>query len=277
VDSLNLGAAGRGGWAERVPLDGEPIPLRLDIQELDQLDPPLLLRLAALLDRHQDSGCRLDVQMPRSVATRRQLALMQVDCDSELLGPPEATEVSDPPGFLPVVRFSVPEEVDSLAVGLQEMLNEHFAGALRPFAQPLFVALSELCENATTHGENPLGAFVAANRDSGGRCILAIGDLGVGIPAHIRRALPGAGDDGSAIDQAMRTGVSGAGSDRGGGYSGLFAAIEESKAPIARLRVWSAAGRMTATFRHGRLIHKEGRRVPHHTDGTWVSLELLPA
>jgi len=276
VDLLDLGTGARGGWAERIPLDGRSAPLRLDMHRVDQVDPPMLVRLAALIDRHAVNGGEFEVRLPQSTAIRRQLESMRVDSGSEILGISESSGSSTPVGVLPVTRFSAPAQVDLLASGLNGMLNEHFSGPLRPFAQPLFVALSELCDNATTHGKSPLGAYVAATRDARGRCSLAVGDLGVGIPAHLRRALPKAGDDGRALERAMSSGISGAGTDRGGGYTGLFAAIEKSKAPTARLRVWSASGRMTATLKHGRLVHKEARVVSRHTDGTWISLELFP-
>ena len=97
----------------------------------------------------------------------------------------------------------------------------------------------------------------------------------MGIPAHIRRAHPDAGDDGSAIVEALRPGISGAGPDRGGGYSGLFSAIEKSEVPAARLRIWSSEGRLTATLRHGRFVYKKGRSIRRQTSGTWINLELL--
>jgi len=277
VDAIDLSATAANGWGEQIALDGAPDPLELDLSGLTHHDPLLNLRLAALLDRYEASGCRIEVRTPRSLAVQLQLALMQIDCRSKLLGLPISAEVSGPPNFLPVVRLSVPDQVDRLAEGLQGMLNEHFTGNLRPLAQPLFVAVSELCDNATTHGGNPLGAFVAARRDAAGCCVLAIGDLGIGIPTHIRHALPDPLDDGNAIEQAMRPGVSGAGPERGGGYPGLFAAIQESEAASARLRVWSASGRTAATFRGGSLVHQAGWSGCPHTDGTWVSLELLPA
>jgi hypothetical protein len=276
MNSLTFGSGPNMGWAEDVPLAGEPTPTSLDLSGLAEAEPLRLLRLAALLDRHQASDCPLSVEPLRDPVIRRRLTLMQVDCETRLLGLADssATHPEDR-GLLPVCRFSTANQVDDLAGRLQLMLNEHFKGVLEPLAQPLFVALSELCENATTHGSNPLGAYVGAQRDHRKRCLLAIGDLGIGIPAHIRRAHPAAGDDGSAIDKALRPGISGAGPDRGVGYSGLFSAIEESKVPAARLRIWSAEGRLTATLRRGRFVYRKGRSISRQTDGTWVSLELL--
>lgn len=49
--------------------------------------------------------------------------------------------------------------------------------------------MGELCDNARVHGRNDLGVYVAADRVERPRRSfrLAIADLGIGIPEHIRR------------------------------------------------------------------------------------------
>jgi hypothetical protein len=67
--------------------------------------------------------------------------------------------------------------------------------------------------NALDHGRNPIGAWVAARRITEPRrqVSIAISDLGMGIPEHIRQRYPEWSDDGYAIAQATEEGITGTG------------------------------------------------------------------
>lgn len=90
------------------------------------------------------------------------------------------------------------------------------------------MAVSELCGNALQHGrallphEHDLGAYMAADRVEGDtrQFRLAIADLGIGIPEHIRSRHPEWHDDTAAITRALDRGVTGTDDPyRGNGFA----------------------------------------------------------
>jgi hypothetical protein len=140
------------------------------------------------------------------------------------------------------------------------------------------MAIGELCDNAVSHGRSEHGVYVAAQRYQSTRCVLAIGDLGMGIPEHLRRQHPQLIDDGDAIAEATKQGVTGvAGAEaqhRGNGYYHLVDEMQTTQIPIGLLRIWSGSGRFSLAMADGRQTMRRGRSTDEPTRGTWVRLEL---
>ncbi len=135
---------------------------------------------------------------------------------------------------------------------------------------------SEMCDNATSHGRSLVtGAYVAAQRYANQRCVLAIGDLGVGIPDHIRQARPELKADDDAIREATLEGVTATGSPhRGIGYQWVIDGMKETEVPLGELRVWSGKGRFRVEVQRGVQTRRRAWPIGESTAGTWVRLGL---
>lgn len=91
---------------------------------------------------------------------------------------------------LPITQISKPTEIDALADPLLDVVTAH-TGSVAALGPAFHMAVSELCGNAVEHGRNRTGAFLAAQRyEEPRRLSLAIADLGVGIPEHVRQQFP---------------------------------------------------------------------------------------
>lgn len=139
------------------------------------------------------------------------------------------------------------------------------------------MAVSELCGNAIDHGENALGAYIAVRRVKEPRkqVSIAISDLGVGIPEHIRQRYPEWSDDGWAIAYATEERVSGTGDPhRGFGFSAVFEAALTSSLSSARMDILSANGFCrTQSVQEDRKT--EALPATRYRRGTWITYDLV--
>src|SRR5439155_16664799 len=119
-----------------------------------------------------------------------------------------------------------PMTVDGLVNRLGRMITEHFAGVV---AGPVFRGVGELIDNAVSHGDSQIGAFVAAQSYTGaisGRpgFEFAVCDTGMGVLDHLRgnpkyALVP---DAPTALAYAIRPGVTGTSEPRGYGVADLL-------------------------------------------------------
>lgn len=104
---------------------------------------------------------------------------------------------------------------------------------------------------------------------------VAIADLGIGIPEHLRQRYPEWADDGFAIAHAMEPQITGTGDPhRGNGYAETFEAALTSTLHAARLDVHAANGFVRTE------IVQELQTVqvipsPRYRRGTWISYDLV--
>lgn len=97
----------------------------------------------------------------------------------------------------------------------------------------LHFAFGELCDNAASHS-NSSPFFVAAQRYTGAtsgppaRLELAVADVGIGIPSHLRGnpEYAGIAEDSEAIKLAVRPGVTGTRDRRGYGFHDILTEAE---------------------------------------------------
>lgn len=178
--------------------------------------------------------------------------------------------------ILPVTALANANVVEDAARRTREIL-EYQLTDVSPLGQAAFMAVAELCDNAIDHGRNPLGAFVAARRivEPRRQVSLAIGDLGIGIPEHIRQRYPEWGDDGYAIAHATQSHVTGTGDPhRGIGFSEVLEAALTSSLHSARMDIHSAGGFF-------RLQVVQEQRKPEvfpaasFRRGTWIAYDLV--
>jgi len=243
-------SAGADGWGDDVPLGETAEALHLDLSDLvpDQVNPLFLTRLAAC--RHQCS---------------RHGMPLRCTAEAPALGRGES--------LIPVMHVTDAEMIDRVVQDLSTDFESPDTKVTAAIVNPLLIAISELGENATTHGASENGAWVAARHERGW-CSVTVGDLGMGIPRHISKRVPELDDDGVAIKRAVEQGASGAGKQRGVGYGGLIKDLTCPEIDHARLRVWSGAGRFTVAFQAGEAVHSQVEAVPVATAGTWVSVDL---
>lgn len=106
---------------------------------------------------------------------------------------------------------------------------------------------------------------------------LAIGDLGMGIPAHVRQQNPKLGPDEQAIEEATRAGVSGAQiegqASRGYGFHWVFEEARNTALSYAQLDIRSGRGRYVARLDPAGNLSGQ-RRTAGNKLGTWITFEL---
>jgi len=270
-----------GGWREDFPLNRE-MPEEL-IVDCEALEPPVYslfwLRLRTFLDWHHAQGRSLSVIPPANDQARESFDQMQVVDTSyvELRGD-EKPSTHTGIAILPVTRIADYTTVETAAERAREILEYRYTD-VSPLGQACYMALSELCANAIEHGRNDLGAYVAIQRFSEPRpqVSIAISDLGIGIPEHIRQRYPEWFDDSFAIAHAMDPQISGTGHPhRGNGFPETFEAALVSSLSAARLDVHSASGFVRTQ------IVQEKRKVDTFPAaafkrGTWIAYDLVSA
>jgi hypothetical protein len=227
----------------------------------------------------KSSGHEVCVVSPRQRSVCNYLARMQLaddlpsSCtwDLQTIGHGKRSEV-----LIPIRRLRSQVESDRLDDELGELYSAHFRGPIARVAAAFTMTVSEMTDNATTHGWSNVGvSYVAAQRYRADRCVLVVGDLGIGIPEHIRRVHPELSDDGDAIREATKEGVTGTGdSQRGIGYQQVIDSLKETQVPSGELRIWSGKGRFRIKTRDGLIERRRAWTVEEETAGTWVRLEL---
>ncbi len=267
-------------WGERVILREPPAEtVVLDLTDLQFVDPLFLLRLRGFIDWHCSNGHEVHVVRPGSADVRDYLARMGLNrdlpdacrCDFGAIRSTERSEV-----LIPIRRLRSTLDSDALDDELGALYSAYFTGTLGRLAEAFTRTVSEMCDNATSHGSSKVGvAYVTAQRYMPRRCVVAIGDLGIGIPDHIRKAFPDLTDDDDAIRVATKEGFTATGSPhRGIGYQYVIDGLKETKVPMGELRIWSGQGRFRVEVRDGTQIRRRAWGVNQPTVGTWVRLEL---
>jgi hypothetical protein len=138
------------------------------------------------------------------------------------------------------------------------------------------MAVGELGDNAVTHGRSDLGVRVAASIGESGRVVeFAIGDLGVGIPNHIRQTHPEWGDDTAAIAKALETGVSGVRDpQRGNGFFHIQDAALTARLSAAQMEIYAANGFLRLQIVQASFVPTPLNATAHKR-GTWISYSLI--
>lgn len=258
------------GWREDFPLAHDlPKVVEVDCRRLQlPIHPMFAVRLRIFIEWHREEGREVRVAFPHDSATRRVLEAMGVD--PEISGPREDDAI------MPVTRVQEFLEVEEVAGRTQEIL-EYQLPDVSPLGQAAFMAVSELCGNAIDHGRNALGAFAAVRRVTEPRrqVSIAISDLGMGIPEHIRQRFPEWSDDGWAIAHSTKEGVSGTSDPhRGIGFSAVFEAALTSSLHAAKMDILSASGFCRIqTVQESRKT--EVLPATRFRRGTWITYDLI--
>lgn len=186
----------------------------------------------------------------------------------------EASKVND--AVLPVTKLDRHNDAEMVAHRTQEIL-EYQLTDVSPLGQAAFMAVAELCDNAMDHGRNPAGAWAAVQRVSEPRpkVSIAISDLGVGIPEHIRQRYPEWSEDSAAIALATEQGITGTGDPhRGIGFSAVMEAALTASLHAAQMDIHSASG-----FFRLQVVQEstkpEAFPASNYRRGTWIAYDLI--
>lgn len=244
--------------------------------------PTFLLRLRTFVDWHIAEGREAVVLGPKDFNVGCYLARMRIDRGLPAGTFPELPHVAEHDQrdvLVPITRLRELTEVDALAEDLSQLVYAQ-GSDLAFLADAIHMGFSELCANAVEHGDSPHGCYVAAQRYARPKphSMLAVGDLGIGIPNHVRRLNPDLTPDQRAIEEATKPGISGAqiegGTPRGYGFHHVF---EEARAAAAlryaKLEIRSCKGLYRANL-NARGELRGQRNASGNKRGSWVSLEL---
>jgi hypothetical protein len=270
VKEIGASAGCDGGWRDDFPLDHElPDSLKIDCKGLRlPIHPMFAVRIRVFVDWHRKAGREVVVTPPADLSTRRVFEGMGIDPDASLTREDDA--------IMPVTRFVEFDEVEEIAGQTQEIL-EYQLPDVSPLGQATFMAVSELGGNAVDHGHNSLGAYAAVRRVTEPRrqVSIAVSDLGVGVPEHIRQRYPEWSDDGWAIAHATEESVTGTNDPhRGIGFSAVFEAALTASLHAAQMSILSASG-----FCRVQVV-QESRKVEvfpaaRFKRGTWITYDLI--
>lgn len=261
--------SGDHGWKDDFPLSHVlPDAVVVDCRKLEvPIHPMFAVRLRVFVDWHRLQGRTIEVVPPADSVARRLFDAMRIGDEGD---------AQEDDAVLRVTRIREFLEVEEVANRTKEIL-EYDLQDVSVLGEATFQAVSELCGNAIEHGANPLGAYIAVRRiaDPRRQISVAIGDLGMGIPEHIRQQYPDWTDDGYAIARATDEHVTGTGHPhRGIGFSSTFEAALTRSLHGAQMDILSAAG-----FCRLQIV-QENRKIEtfpasRFRRGTWMTYDLV--
>ena len=168
-------------------------------------------------------------------------------------------------------------ELETMGTQLYDLFQGHSEDDVAVFADALQEGFTELCGNGLEHGGSELGCYLAAQSYRGGnrRTVLSVGDVGVGVPEHMRRVYGDQGDR-RLLRKALEEGASGTGDKhRGNGIPSVIDEMREARIRHALLEIHS--GRAVLKHRLGRnQSSKTTTEAAGNKLGTWICLELGP-
>jgi hypothetical protein len=274
-------AADDGGYRQNLPLERELSgAIAVDARAVRSCHPMFAVRLRLFIDWHRAAGHSVTVKPPTDGATSQLLADFGVayGLEDDVIGLPEPL-ADRKTRLLPIRQLNVYTDVEEVANEAVELLQQQ-AASLAHWGNATHMAIGELCDNALLHGRNDLGAYIAADRiiEPQPQLRLAIADLGIGIPEHIRSQHPEWQDDTAAITRAIERGVSGTGDpNRGNGFSEVFNEALETDLvraqSAARIEIRSSKGQVAVTIAGGT---KTAEGAPAHNPrrGTWITYAI---
>lgn len=281
IKRLSARAGGPGGWSDDFPLDDRlPSELTIDASDLRPVIGPLYaVRLRTFADWHGARGRVVRLLAPTNADAAEMLVGLGF---GDILGTgipdAEVAELGLGAIVLPVTGVRDAGDVERIAGAVRELL-EYQMPDVSPLGAAAFMAVSELAGNAVDHGRNALGAYVCATRvvEPRRRVSIAIGDLGIGIPEHLRQQYPEWADDTFAVAQAMQPSVSGTGDPhRGNGFEEVFTEALASTLHAARIQIHSANG-----FVMREIVQERSRVEPYPAPsfrrGSCIAYDLVSA
>lgn len=267
--------SGHDAWRGDFPLHPNlPGCLKLDLSRLKPgVHPMFAIRLQIFADWHKSQGRDVEFAAPEDRNARCQLEALNVNTESD------SDSMTQDDRVLPITRFREFHHVEEIAGRIRHLL-EYDRPQLAHLGGATFMIISELCNNAIEHGGSLTPAYVAAAADADrpSNLMIAIADLGIGIPEHVRHAYPEWSDDSHAIALATYEGVSGTGDPhRGYGYFHVFDKVLSTSLHAAEFEIHSANGFLRTRLFDGRRTHEPAFPPPRYRRGTAIVCKLVSA
>jgi hypothetical protein len=250
-----------------------------DLRELEWATPFDVVVVAALYRSQAEKGRPLKVLLPEEDMVRRYLVDVGIDAHLSADWGPGGGSLVEPP-LVRLTRLGSgndwEDELKTLWPAVRVALGEYEA------ARRTLDIMSELIDNATSHGESPIGTFVLAQRYTGvvsglePGIWIGVADGGIGIPRHLRRREEYAGirQDEELIRLAWRPGVTGIADRRGYGFYEVFE--DAAAAGRSQLLIQSGKGQGDFALRTGNRVHARYRELSKGIPGTWIHVRMQP-
>lgn len=279
---LSRWAGSDDGWKASLPLrkDWTAESVVIDLSALTFVVPTFLLRLRVFVDFNLMCGRRVTVIAPRSRDVANYLSRMRIAADlpDEVFPDLPSVRASEQGDVLvPITCLKSDIDVETMGAQLYALFQGHSKDDVAVFADALQEGFTELCGNGVEHGQNELGCYLAAQRYRGGRrrTVLSIGDLGVGVPTHMRR-IYGDESDRRMLRKALEEGATGTGDmHRGNGIPSVIEEARNARIRHALLEIHSGKAILKHHLRRDR-SSKTTTEAASNKLGTWVCLELGP-
>ena len=271
----------KDGWQAPLPLKSHEKSILIDARSLRFAVPTFLLRLRAFVEWHLERGHEVSVLAPANESVATYMTRMGVSAGlppETFVGLPQV-EAGDSEVLVPITQLREFQEVDELGERIYQLFLGHSEVDVKVFASAMHMAASELCANAVEHGANPLGCYIAAQRYERPhrRTVLALGDLGVGIPKHMARQFPDLDSSHRrALRKALREGVTATGKEeRGIGFTCVIEEAMASRMRYATLDIHSGTARLQQFVFPAGPSTIWTAQAPNKI-GTWLTFEIGP-
>lgn len=244
------------------------------------MTPTFILRLRAFIDYSLRLGRTILVKAPANREVANYLSRMGIAADlPEAVFPdlPSVRKRDQSAVLVPITRLHSPNDVEITGDELYRLFQGHSDDEVAVFADALQEAFTELCNNAVEHGKNPLGCYLAAQRYRGRspKTVLTIGDLGVGVPEHMRQVFNESSDR-RLLRKAIDEEVSGTGDrERGNGIPSVLHEAQSSRITYAQLEIRSGKASLHH-YVNGKGASRTDTSPAGFKKGTWICFELGP-
>ena len=228
----------------------------LDARRLLFASPLDLAAITALAHAGADGEPGVTILLPKDPDVTSYLQRMDVlrrlPRGTEIWGSAQPEQRTDRSRVLLEVSPLSPATVEDLADRLGTLTASRLE---RHAARRVFQSAGELIDNAVSHGQSTLGAFVSAQTYTGATSRrpgfeIAVCDTGVGILDHLRgnSSYADIPDVLSALARAIQPGVTGTDEQRGNGLADL---VKITQGGVGRLVLRSGNGLASIALRHG--------------------------
>lgn len=251
--------------------------IRFDLSQLEWITPYDLAVLSVLNSSARESGAEVEVLVPVDEAVRRYMVDAGIDQHLDAQWGPGGGSIVEPP-LVKLRRVSSGDDWEDELKTLWPEIRTAL-GDLESARRTTDI-MSELIDNATTHGSSAAGTFVCAQRHTGATSGLergiwiGIADAGIGIPNHLRRRdeYASVASDKELIRLARQAGVTGTADQRGYGFYEVFE--EAAAASPSHLLIRAGAGEGDFRLSPSKNVRAAYRDLADEVSGTWIHVRI---
>lgn len=275
VSTFRLG--GRAPLLFRAELPESWPPSTLDLSEVTWVTPFDVVALASIWSRLEHERSVPKVEPPSDPDVRAYLVDVGLDSVIPAVSGSGGGSRVEPP-LVRLTHLSEPSAWDDVLGEVWPAVRA--AVADYEDARRTIEITSELVDNATTHGQSPIGTFVCAQRYTGETSghepgiWVGIADAGIGIPDHLRGNPRYATirSDAELIRRARQPWVTGTRDRRGWGLVEVFQ--DAAASGPSDLLIRSGRGEGMFRVREGTRVYARYRALRRRITGVWVNVRI---